>query len=418
MSLLLLCALTSFTALAQETKTDKPKPSPIAQQLIDMVEHNREIKTLLVKSIESARKINPDRTTNPAQTLEEYYAFVDWAARAMPWSIVRNLPHSKLFDQLDQGLAYFYFINDQPLPGLKDRGYYNNSLQYHEPYRTWLIHFVKEWGMYLSREESWNEEYYKRALEDERFGLQKSWYEDPSNWKSFNDFFSRRLKSPGARPIASPEDPSVAASPGDSVPQGEWRVNKNSDIVREAGVPIKSAVLRSVAALIGEESPYKNSFANGTVTYTYLAENDYHRFHFPVGGTIREVRIIPGDAASGGFITWDAGSKSYVFDTKTPGWQSIETRGCVILETEKYGLVALIPVGMAQISSIHFEETVKPGAAVKKGDLAGYFLFGGSGVVMVFQEKAGFRLTVPQEGAGGFMHVLAGQEYGKLAGKK
>ena len=29
-----------------------------------------------------------------------------------------------------------HFISDQPLEALADRGYYNNSLMYHEPYRS------------------------------------------------------------------------------------------------------------------------------------------------------------------------------------------------------------------------------------------------------------------------------------------
>jgi len=415
LTLLVFCFFLNFDAFAQAIEAQKQKRAPITQQLIDMTEGNKEIKRLLVNSIEMAKKMNPDKATNPVGTLEEYYAFVDWAAWAMPWSIVPSLPYSKLYDQMDESLAYFYFLVDQPLPELKNKGYYNNSLQYHEPYRTWLIHFVKEWGTYLSKEGSWNDEYYKRALEDERFGLQKDWYEDPSKWKTFNDFFSRRLKSPDKRPIAYPENSSVVVSPGDSTAQGSWKIDKKSHIVCKTGVPVKSTVLRSVAALIGDESPHKSAFANGTMTYTYLAVNDYHRFHFPVGGTVREVRVIPGDVASGGFITWDRKTKRYAFDSKTPGWQTIETRGLVILETEKHGLVALLPVGMSQMASVRFEDAVRPGAVVKKGDMAGYFLFGGSGVVMVFQGKAGFRLTVPREGDGTYRHVLAGQEYGRLA---
>jgi hypothetical protein len=40
---------------------------------------------------------------------------------------------------------------------------------------------------------------------DTLFGLQKGWYEDSSNWKTYNQFFSRKLSSPAARPIAVSE---------------------------------------------------------------------------------------------------------------------------------------------------------------------------------------------------------------------
>jgi phosphatidylserine decarboxylase len=383
-----------------------------------MVEHNAEIEKMLMSSIDMAKKMNPDKATNPAQTLEEYYIFVDWAAKAMPWSILPNLPYSKLYDQIDQSLDYFYFINDQPLHALKNKGYYNNSLQYHEPYRTWLIHFVKEWGIYLSKEGSWKDEYYRKALEDEKFGLHRGWYEDPTKWKTFNDFFARYLKSPDQRPIASPGDPSIVSSPADSEPQGVWKIDGGSRIEHRKGVTIKSKVFSSVAALIGQESAYKNAFVNGTLTHTFLDVNDYHRYHFPMGGTIKEVRVIRSDDAVGGMTTWDAKAKRYVLDANTPGWQMIETRGCVIIETAEYGLVALLPIGMSQVSSVNFEDAVKVNNTVKKGDMLGYFLFGGSDIVLIFQGKVGFELTVPKEGNGTYKHVLMGEEYGRLTLKR
>jgi len=113
-------------------------------------------------------------------------------------------------------------------------------------------------------------------------------------------------------------------------------------------------------------------------------------------------------------ITWDAKTRKYVLDTNTPGWQNIETRGCVIIENKTYGLVALLPIGMSQVSSVNFEDTIKAGKTVKKGDMLGYFLFGGSDYVMLFQSKVGFKLTVPQESDSTYKHVLMGEQYGKL----
>lgn len=417
LSVLAFSFLLSFSASGQVVTSAQTQHELTTQQLITMVEHNAELKKMLIESIAQAKKINPDKVTNPAQTLEEYYTFIDWAAKALPWSILPDPQYTKLYDQIDQSLDYFYFINDQPLPVLKNNGYYNNSLQYHEPYRTWMILFTKDWGTYLSKEGSWNDTYYKKALEDERFGLNKGWYEDPSKWKTFNDFFARYLKSPDQRPIASPDDSSIVSSPADSKPQGVWKIDKNSNIVHGKGVTIKSRVFMSVAELIGEGSAYRNAFANGTLTHTFLDVNDYHRYHFPVGGTIKEVRTIQSDDAAGGITTWDAKIKRYVLDANTPGWQMIETRGCVIIETKEYGLVALLPIGMSQVSSVNFEDIVKPGTTVKKGDMLGYFLFGGSDFVLLFQSKVGFTLTVPQESDKTYQHVLMGEKYGELTVK-
>ena len=367
-----------------------------------------------------AKEINPDKETNPAQTLEEYYDYLDWAAKAMPWNISGELEaFPKLYEKIDQSLNYFYFINDMPLEELDGQGLYNNSLQYAEPYRTWLINFTKSWGEYLSREESWSDDYYKIAMEDERFGLSEDWYEEPENWNSFNDFFARYLKSDDARPIAQPEDNSVVSSPADSTPQGVWDIDENSDIVQKEGAVIKSKTFNSVKDLIGEGSAYSDAFSGGVLTHTFLDVYDYHRYHFPVGGTIKEVRLIPQDDAVGGAVTWDEETGKYLLHADTPGWQMIETRACVIVETEDYGLVALLPIGMSQVSSVNITDTVKVGATVSKGDELGWFLFGGSDYVMIFQKEAGFKLTAPLDtrGEGGeesFAHIFMGEEYGRL----
>ena len=419
LSVFTLCSCLSFSALAGEINSGAAaKHEPITEQLITMVEHNAELRSMLVESIDKTTKINPDKVTNPVRTLEEYYNFIDWAAKALPWSILPNAPWSSLYDQIDQSLDYFYFVNDQPLSQLKNKGNYHNSLQYHEPYRSWLINFTKEWGLYLSKEGSWNDEYYKKALADERFGLNKGWYEDPSIWKTFNDFFARYLKSPDQRPIAARNDPSIVSAPADSKPQGVWKIDHNSNILNKKGVTIKSSTFKSIAALVGEGSAYRNAFAGGTLTHTFLDVNDYHLYHFPVGGTIKEVRIIQSDDAVGGYLTWDSKSRKYILDANTPGWQNIETRGCVIIETKHYGLVALLPIGMSQICSVNFENSVKVGSTVKKGDMLGYFLFGGSDFVMLFQKKVDFALTAPKESSSSNKHILMGEEYGRVTLRK
>lgn len=392
--------------------------APITQELILMVEHNPELETMLIKSIDQAKAVNPDKSSNPVQSLDEFYAFIDWADHAMPWSILPNVgtEYSGLYDQIDQSLDYFYFITDQPLEELKDKGFYNNSLQYYEPYRSWMIKFTKQWGEYLSTPESWNDSYYQTAYNNTDFGLQNGWYEDPSNWHSFNDFFSRYLISPVARPIASPDDNSVIVAPADSVPQGVWQIDGDSRVIGD-GVKIKSLTFDSIPSLLGEGTNYGDAFAGGILTHTFLNVQDYHRFHFPIGGKILEVRTIYQDDAVGGITYWDKDANRYMLNAEDYGWQAVETRGCVIMQTEDYGLVALMPVGMSQISAVMFEDNIKPGTVVKKGDMLGYFLFGGSDYVMIFQNGAGFEMTAPKNAdSDAYAHLLMGESYGVLTG--
>jgi phosphatidylserine decarboxylase len=386
----------------------------MTRELIALVESDGRLAGLLEKSIASAAEANPDKATNPAQTVEEYYDFLDWAATCMPWNILQDQAETGLYERIDQSLDYFYFLVDQPLEELAGQGYYNDSLQYVEPFRSWMKGFIQGWGEYLSSEDSWNDQYYRLAYADPRFGLQNDWYEDPSNWHSFNDFFSRYLSSAAARPVAEPDDDSVLVSPADALPQGTWLIDEDSYLVSEEGVSVKKSRFDSIAMLLGEGSAYGEAFAGGTLTHTFLDVNDYHRYHFPVGGTIVEVRLIPQDDAVGGRQIWDAGKGKYVLEDQDPGWQMIETRACVIIQTEEYGLVAVLPIGMSQVSSVNFEETVVPGAGVEKGDMLGYFLFGGSDIVMLFQKGAGFELTAPASGGGTYEHLLMGEEYGRL----
>lgn len=100
-------------------------------------------------------------------------------------------------------------------------------------------------------------------------------------------------------------------------------------------------------------------------------------------------------------------------DNSVPGWQSIETRGLAILETENHGLVAVMPIGMSQVSSVNFTEGLKVGDKVNKGDELGYFLFGGSDFVLVFQKDAEFDLTSPKNG-NGWEHILVGEQLGSV----
>jgi phosphatidylserine decarboxylase len=389
-------------------------------ELIDIVENNPNIKSLLISSINKAKEINPNKNSNPAQTLEEYYEFITLAEKSMPWSFLSNTKYSELYNKIDQSLCYFYFVNDQPIPKLEGKGYYNNSLQYVEPYSSWLTSFNMSWGSFLDTEASWNENYYQMALADDKFGLNNDWYEDPSNWKTFNQFFSRQLKSPDKRPITAPNDNSIVISPADSEPQGVWEIDSNSNIIQKQGVVIKSGTLNSIEKLIGEDSEYEHVFSNGTFTHSFLDVNDYHRYHFPLSGVIKEVRVIPGQNASGCLITWDSVNNRYIFDASIPGWQSVEVRGCVILETEEFGVVALLPIGMSQVCSVNFEDNIKVGAQVTKGDMLGCFYFGGSDYMMIFQKKAGFILDATKENgkSQSYKHLLLGEQIGHLTGNK
>ncbi len=317
-----------------------------------------------------------------------------------PANITRN--------QILQSICYFYFLVDQPLPELENMSLFNNTIQYNEPFSSWLRRFADAWGLFLDTEASWNPEYYQQFYNDPRYGLQKGWYESSSKWSTFNQFFSRYLASPDQRPINSSNDTSVIVSPADSVPQGTWPIDNNSTIQVDGGLQVKLVRYFSVEDLLGNDSEYKDAFANGVLTHTFLNVNDYHRYHFAVGGKIVDNRSITQNVALE--VTWNSTGKKYDPIDST-GWQFSQTRGYVIMDTGEYGLVALIPMGMAQVSSVNFEKGVVVGSDHEKGDMLGHFLFGGSDFVMLFQKQAGFEMTATPG-----VHILMGEKYGVMKG--
>ena len=205
---------------------------------------------------------------------------------------------------------------------------------------------------------------------------------DSNIYKSFNDFFARHLVSADKRPIAS----SSVVSPADSVPQGVWRIDDSGKIIQKDGVIIKSKRVVNVNDLFARDSKYFDAFNGGTFTHTFLDVNDYHRYHFPVSGKIVELKKIPALDAIGGITIWDKKAQRYMLEANVPGWQMVQTRDSVIVDTKEFGLVAIFPIAMSQVSSCNFEANLKVGQEVKKGDPMGYFLFGGSDIIMLFQK--------------------------------
>ncbi len=409
--LILMLVLTGLPGLVEPAlDIDLPR-SQAALSMMEYLENDPELMALMEASIARAHDINPDPNTNPVSTVEAFYDYIDWMVTCMPWNVLTDVEYPTLYDHIDQSIDYIWFLLDQPLEQLEGLGYYYPSLQYHEPIASWFKAYSDEWGAFLSTEESWNDIYFQRIMDDPSMNMQYGWYGDKNIWHTFNEWFSRGLVDPSVRPISD----SAVVAPADSKPQGVWSIDENGDLVHREGVVIKSASFTSVQQLIGPDSEYADAFNGGTLTHTFLDVNDYHRYHFPVSGTIKELRKIPAVNGLGGILEWDADQGRYLLFDAIPGWQMIETRDCVIIETQDYGLVAVLPVGMSQICSCNWEEGVAVGANVEKGDPMGYFLFGGSDIVMVFQSCVDVELLCnPSESGDGYEHLLMGEPYANL----
>ena len=121
-----------MTAGFTACKSDQPKHEPWTQELIDALEQDTIAKALLIKSIDIARSINPDPATNPSQTLEDYYNYLDWSTKCLPWSVIPQPAGRTLYDKIDQSVDYFYFVLDIPLDELRDRDLSPDGLGLHD----------------------------------------------------------------------------------------------------------------------------------------------------------------------------------------------------------------------------------------------------------------------------------------------
>ena len=117
---------------------------------------------------------------------------------------------------------------------------------------------------------------------------------------------------------------------------------------------------------------------------------DYHRFHMPCDGKVLECKTIEGIHAGGGIIIWDEAEGRYRYEQcGVTDFQMLETRGVLVLDTPDFGKIAIVPVGVQQVSSVQwtFADCRKSiiDYRLTQGTELGKFLFGGSDVVLFFE---------------------------------
>ncbi|KAF5099498.1 hypothetical protein D0Z00_001630 [Geotrichum galactomycetum] len=186
------------------------------------------------------------------------------------------------------------------------------------------------------------------------------------NFKTFNEFFYRKLK-PEARPVDAPSDDSVITSAADS------RSTYFPTISKATEIWIKGREF-SISRLFGDAyAEHVDKFENGSLCIFRLAPQDYHRFHVPVAGVLGEPRTIEGD-----YYTVNPMAIRSTLDV-----YGENVRVLVPIQTKQLGLVMVVCVGAMMVGSTVI--TAETGAVVRKGDELGYFQFGGSTLVVLFE---------------------------------
>jgi phosphatidylserine decarboxylase len=208
-------------------------------------------------------------------------------------------------------------------------------------------------------------------------------------FKSWNDFFTRKLK-PGMRPIAEPNNNKVIVSASDS---NVYSIQHN---VKKVDWFWVKAQPYSLNDMLNNDESIVDQFVGGDVYQAFLSATKYHRWHSPVTGTIKKAYIKQG--------TYYSGTEYQGMDPGSPNFSQgyiahVATRAIIYIEADdpQIGLIVVMPVGMAEVSSCVIPDKIKPGYRIRKGEELGYFQYGGSTYCLIFRPGVIKRFEV-QEG--------------------
>ncbi|POR38412.1 Phosphatidylserine decarboxylase proenzyme 2 [Tolypocladium paradoxum] len=187
-----------------------------------------------------------------------------------------------------------------------------------------------------------------------------------SEFKNFNEFFYRALK-PDARPCSAPTNPKIIVSPADC------RSVVFNQLTQATKIWVKGREF-NMKRLIGDAYPDDAArYDNGALGIFRLAPQDYHRFHIPVDGIMGKPVTIAGE-----YYTVNPMAIRSALDV-----YGENVRVVVPIESEVHGRVMVICVGAMMVGSTVI--TRNEGDHVKRAEELGYFKFGGSTILVLFE---------------------------------
>jgi phosphatidylserine decarboxylase len=183
-------------------------------------------------------------------------------------------------------------------------------------------------------------------------------------FRNFNEFFYRALK-PDARPCSAPDRPEIVTSPADC------RSVVFNTLTEAQKIWVKGRDFTVDRLLAGTEDAKR--YEGGALGIFRLAPQDYHRFHIPVDGVMGEPKLIEGE-----YYTVNPMAIRSALDV-----YGENIRYLVPIDSEKHGRVMVVCVGAMMVGSTII--TRKAGEKVKRTEELGYFKFGGSTLLLLFE---------------------------------
>ncbi|EKM53521.1 uncharacterized protein PHACADRAFT_259940 [Phanerochaete carnosa HHB-10118-sp] len=193
---------------------------------------------------------------------------------------------------------------------------------------------------------------------------------DMAKYKSFNDFFHRKLK-PGSRPVQNEDNPKGICSAADC----RLTVYQTVDLAKQFWIKGTHFTIPSLLN-VAPDSEIAKTFENANLASFRLAPADYHRFHSPVDAILGNTIDIPGQ-----YYTVNPQA------VNEPGFDvfTMNRRAVLYMTHQATGSpIAFVAIGAMLVGSIVWTKGSKQGETVKRGEELGYFAYGGSTVVVLF----------------------------------
>ncbi|MCW5517961.1 phosphatidylserine decarboxylase [Muriicola sp. Z0-33] len=369
-----------FTMLLIGFNLSAQEDSPPVKNLKGLYENNKDLRNTINLMLKNVHEL-PNGTPNPwkDKSIDDLYDFLnDW---------FYFLPNTH--NGLDRILKFTFLYYKNP-DGMK--------FVLSEPGLSWANYFIEERGKFMDSPasakiiEEWLSD---NSLHNEDFVLPEE------GFNSFNEFFTRDLK-PGTRSIHDPTDDAILVSPADGI------INMvANELELETEIPTKGRMTMSLNSLL-DHSKYAEKFVGGSALALFLMPDNYHHYHSPISGKIVESNENVGNRLFGMPDMLD------MINNGNPGYNKDYSvfedfkHGYFIIETSKYGFIAMIPIGLQTVGSVVFEDDYKEinnenPKQIYKGEKLGHFKYGGSTVLLIFEKGKLNSVTVEQ-----------GQRIGKL----
>ena len=236
--------------------------------------------------------------------------------------------------------------------------------------------------------------------------LDEAVHPDPSYYRTFNEFFTRELRS-DCRPVDTSSN--GIASPVDGCVSQLGPV-KDGTLYQAKGINY------SLLELLGGREADAQHFTDGHFATLYLSPRDYHRIHMPMTGTLTAMHYVPGRLYSVAPHTVRTVSGIFarnervvcLFDTDAGKLAMILVGAINVAAIETVWAGLITPPNSKQLRHLDYDDHSDERKQYKKGKEMGRFNMG-STVILLTENAQGWESALTEGSS-----VRMGQLIGKF----